>query len=324
MADNEVTISTKSFDFHYVTKETGEIDGASFFQQTEDAINAVGGLAQEAFNQTTVSAQQIQQALDAANTANTNATNAVATANGAQQSVATLTIQVNGISSQAQQALTIAQSAQSSAQSAVNSANSARDEAEDAKEAAQTAQTAAQNAQSAAQTSAAAAQTAQGQAEDAQQQAEDAQSEAELAKTAAQEAAQQAQEAAINTNIIHAYNGVLSADQSVAIADLVPATGKAGDLIADQNGVLWQVVGVLEGNATVGATGTILTGFISYAQAQTLTEEQQTQSLTNQGVIQAITELITENGGTVPTSLSENSIQTMSEDEADPWADYEE
>ena len=56
---------------------------------------------------------------------------------------------------------------------------------------------------------------------------------------------------------------------------------------------------------------------------QTLTEDQQTQSLKNQGVIQAITELITENGGTVPTSLSENSVQTMSEDEADPWADLE-
>lgn len=54
---------------------------------------------------------------------------------------------------------------------------------------------------------------------------------------------------------------------------------------------------------------------------QTLTEDQQTQSLKNQGVIQAITELITENGGTVPTSLSENSVQTMSAEPEDPWAD---
>ena len=316
MVDNEVTISTKSFDFHYVTKETGEIDGASFFQQTEDAINAVGGLAQEAFNQTTVSAQQIQQALDAANTANTNATNAVATANGAKQSVATLTIQVNGISSQAQQALTIAQSAQSSAQSAVNSANSAKNEAEDAKAAAQSAQTAAQTSATAAQTSATAAQTSVTAAQSSASAAQTAQGKAEDA--------QQAQEAAINTNIIHAYNGVLSADQSVAIADLVPATGKAGDLIADENGVLWQVVGVLEGNATVGATGSILTGFISYAQAQTLTEDQQTQSLKNQGVIQAITELIQENGGTVPTDLTESGSTEETETlSTDPWAAYE-
>ena len=57
--------------------------------------------------------------------------------------------------------------------------------------------------------------------------------------------------------------------------------------------------------------------------AQTLTEDQQTQSLKNQGVIQAITELITENGGTVPTNT--NSIQTMSAQSAseDPWADLE-
>lgn len=55
--------------------------------------------------------------------------------------------------------------------------------------------------------------------------------------------------------------------------------------------------------------------------AQTLGESVQTQVLTNLGVIDALEDLITEIGGTVPTSLSENSVQTMSEDEADPWAD---
>lgn len=45
--------------------------------------------------------------------------------------------------------------------------------------------------------------------------------------------------------------------------------------------------------------------------------------LTVLGIYQALKELITENGGTVPTSLSENSVHTMSEDEADPWADLE-
>ena len=54
--------------------------------------------------------------------------------------------------------------------------------------------------------------------------------------------------------------------------------------------------------------------------AQTLGESVQTQVLTNLGVIDALEDLITENGGTVPTSLSENSVQTMSGDE-DPWAD---
>lgn len=55
--------------------------------------------------------------------------------------------------------------------------------------------------------------------------------------------------------------------------------------------------------------------------AQTLSETQQTQALENLGVIDALEELITENGGTVPTSLSTNSVQTMSEAPADPWAD---
>ena len=57
--------------------------------------------------------------------------------------------------------------------------------------------------------------------------------------------------------------------------------------------------------------------------AQTLGESVQTQVLTNLGVIDALEDLITENGGTVPTSLSENSVQIMSKDEADPWADLE-
>ena len=48
-------------------------------------------------------------------------------------------------------------------------------------------------------------------------------------------------------------------------------------------------------------------------------------ALTSLGVYDALEDLITENGGTVPTSLSENSIQTISAQRtpADPWADLE-
>ena len=56
---------------------------------------------------------------------------------------------------------------------------------------------------------------------------------------------------------------------------------------------------------------------------QTLTDAQQLQALKNLGVIDALEELITENGGTVPTSLSTNSVQTMSAAPVDPWADLE-
>lgn len=57
--------------------------------------------------------------------------------------------------------------------------------------------------------------------------------------------------------------------------------------------------------------------------AQTLSETQQTQALENLGVIDALEDLITENGGTVPTSLSTNSVQTMIAEPEDPWADLE-
>ena len=57
--------------------------------------------------------------------------------------------------------------------------------------------------------------------------------------------------------------------------------------------------------------------------SQTLTETQQTQALENLGMIDALEELITENGGTVPTSLSTNSVQKMSAAPVDPWADLE-
>ena len=54
--------------------------------------------------------------------------------------------------------------------------------------------------------------------------------------------------------------------------------------------------------------------------AQTLGESVQTQVLTNLGVIDALEDLITEYGGTVPTSLSEtNAVSTQSAD--NPWAD---
>lgn len=53
--------------------------------------------------------------------------------------------------------------------------------------------------------------------------------------------------------------------------------------------------------------------------AQTLGESVQTQVLTNLGVIDALEDLITEYGGTVPTSLSDtNTVSAQSA--SDPWA----
>lgn len=54
--------------------------------------------------------------------------------------------------------------------------------------------------------------------------------------------------------------------------------------------------------------------------AQTLGESVQTQVLTNLGVIDALEDLITEYGGTVPTSLSETNAASA-QSASDPWSE---
>ena len=118
------------------------------------------------------------------------------------------------------------------------------------------------------------------------------------------------------------------------IMDGVTQGGKSKvALVADLEGYLPKAnptfTGTLSGtNGTF--TGTLsLNGDSVATQSELLTEGptlQQTaidKALTSLGVYAALEELITENGGTVPTSLSENSVQTISEDKADPWADLE-
>lgn len=57
--------------------------------------------------------------------------------------------------------------------------------------------------------------------------------------------------------------------------------------------------------------------------SQTLTDTQADQACENLKINQALRELITAYGGTVPTSLSEQSVQTLSVEPADPWSQYE-
>ena len=313
-----------TFKFRIVLNSQGSLSGPELITQIEDGINQIGTLAAESDNQSSQALQQAQQAVETANSAQSTANNALANANSAieqtqtlGQTVAAYDTKITNAVSQATSAVTAANTAVSTANSAVTSANQAKEAAESA---ASQAQTAATNAAS----SASAAETAQTAAQTAQEQAQDAQTSAQQAQQQAQEAQQAAEEASTNSNIIHAYDGTLTAGGTVPIANLVPATGKQGDLIADETGVLYQIIGVTDGTATISDTGSVLTGFVSYAIAQTLTEEQQTQSLENQGVIQALTELIQENGGTVPTDSTESDstegTETLS---ADPWADYE-
>lgn len=75
--------------------------------------------------------------------------------------------------------------------------------------------------------------------------------------------------------------------------------------------------------ATDSAKGAVKKTEVVLTSAQELDENTQTQVLENLGVIDAITELIQESGGTVPTDT--NSVQTTSAQSAsaDPWADLE-
>lgn len=74
---------------------------------------------------------------------------------------------------------------------------------------------------------------------------------------------------------------------------------------------------------SIGNTGVTLTGYVSYAEEQTLTETEQLQALSNLGIIEALTELITEYGGTVSASLSAESLSAGNTDSDDPWAELE-
>lgn len=107
---------------------------------------------------------------------------------------------------------------------------------------------------------------------------------------------------------------------------LATLAGKAGQWIVEK--VTWRphiMDGVTAGGIPLALKSDVdtLESNAVKTTTQTLNETQQTQALENLGVIDAISELITENGGTVPTSLSTNSVQTMSAAPVDPWADLE-
>lgn len=81
-------------------------------------------------------------------------------------------------------------------------------------------------------------------------------------------------------------------------------------------------------NNTKAVSPLALFGNYVAMKAQTLSETVQTQVLTNLGVIQALEQLITENGGTVPTTntvsaASASSVKSSAKD-SDPWAEYNE
>lgn len=273
-----------SFQFHIVLNSQGSISGPELIQQIEDGINDIGRLAADSNSQSSSAEQKAQQAVTTANSAQSTANNALANSESAIEQVQTLGQTVNSYDSKITSAVGQANSAVTTANAAAASASAAAESASDAKEAAETAASQAQTAQENSASSATAAGAAQTASETAQTAAQEAQQLAQQAQQQAQEAQQAAEEASINSNILHAYNGVLTADGSVPVADLVPATGKQGDLVVDNLGVIYQINAVNEGNAYLLGTGSILTGFVSYVQAQTFTDEQRQQIWSNIGL----------------------------------------
>lgn len=97
---------------------------------------------------------------------------------------------------------------------------------------------------------------------------------------------------------------------------LATLVGKAGQWIIEK--VTWRphvMDGVTAGGKALAFESELLTKVTS------LNPDLIDHVLEVLGIYDALEELITENGGTVPTSLSTNSVQTMSEAPADPWAD---
>lgn len=352
MPDDQVTISTKSFAFHYVTKTTGEIDGLSFLTQTEDAINDVGNLAQQAVNQSAVSGQKVDQAVSTANTALQNSNTALTTANQARDGVVDLSTEVSQLSQNVSTAVSQSQSAVRTA----NSANTKSDKAvQDSQTAINTANEAKTTAQQAVLDTSAAEERINQAVSQAQQYATSAQNSSQSASTSMANSAISEQNAERWATWMGSEE---DPDQTVdgtdysakwwaqhaedIVNDVVHISAQT--LTQEQKNQVWSNIGLSNSSETVSGviqiatnsdvqTGTnntkalsplkAFTNFVSL-NAQTLSETIQTQVLTNLGVIDALEELITENGGTVPTSLSENSIQTMStEGNSDPWADLE-
>ena len=119
------------------------------------------------------------------------------------------------------------------------------------------------------------------------------------------------------TDALDTTDNVREVQQARASATkLATLAGKAGQWIIEK--VTWRphiMDGTTLGGHTLAFESELLTKVTS------LSQDLFDHVLELLGIYDALEELITENGGTVPTSLSENSVQTMSATPSDPWAD---
>ena len=138
--------------FQYAKSPTGALSGASFIQQTEDAINDIGGklveynaISEETKRKAEQAISTSETALNTANQALTQSAQAIETANTAKA-------QSDSAVTESRAAKEAAEAAQLDAEESARDAESSRQAAEDANEAAQAAAQRAQTAQDTAET----------------------------------------------------------------------------------------------------------------------------------------------------------------------------
>lgn len=175
--------------FQYAKSPTGALSGASFIQQTEDAINDIGGklieynaVAEETKRKAEQAISTSETALNTANQSLTQSAQAIETANTAKA-------QSDSAVTESRAAKEAAEAAKLDAEESARDAESSRQAAEDANEAAQAAAQRAQTAQDTAETAQENAYAARQAASQAQESATRAEANALLAQSQAAESA---------------------------------------------------------------------------------------------------------------------------------------
>lgn len=175
--------------FQYAKSPTGALSGASFIQQTEDAINDIGGklveynaISEETKRKAEQAISTSETALNTANQALTQSAQAIETANTAKA-------QSDSAVTESRAAKEAAEAAQLDAEESARDAESSRQAAEDANEAAQAAAQRAQTAQDTAETAQENAYAARQAASQAQESATRAEANSLLAQSQAAESA---------------------------------------------------------------------------------------------------------------------------------------
>lgn len=175
--------------FQYAKSPTGALSGASFIQQTEDAINDIGGklveynaISEETKRKAERAISTSETALNTANQALTQSAQAIETANTAKA-------QSDSAVTESRAAKEAAEAAQLDAEESARDAESSRQAAEDANEAAQAAAQRAQTAQDTAETAQENAYAARQAASQAQESATRAEANTLLAQSQAAESA---------------------------------------------------------------------------------------------------------------------------------------